>query len=274
MEEIKVVSITKDKAEHFASIIPDNIITLLKKGKPVTAFAAITENQVIGALSGAVEGGDFRIDSIYVVPGFRRKGVGTALMNSLKEILEDEDYLIIAEYTAVTDEDLILWPFFTSCFFEEDMDFSPYYCKSKLKDFRVRIKNSGILHEDIKALSRLSEDDIKRAWNSGLDVTMDFLTSKSLDRDASFVVLDRGIISSGCLVENIQEDMIRIHSVEAGTVDVEKLLKHLAYTEVDLKEKYSEDTEIIFLVGNPDFEKFAEYIFKGYEIISHRFTFY
>ncbi len=166
--------------------------------------------------------------------------------------------MITAEYSAVSDDENTLLPFFLSCYFEDDMDAYPYYCKCRLKNFKARSKRTAILYEDIKMLSIFADDDVKRAGNSELEIPLDLILSENLDKEASFISLDKGLICGCCLSERIDENKILIYSASTRLENADDRLELLSYTEEVLKEKYGSDTEVIVLVCNPAFEKIAK----------------
>ena len=274
MNDIRIVRISGDHAQLLEGMLPDYIIELLKRKRPVIAFAATQKKKVVGALSGIIEDGDFQIISLFVSPEYRRMRVGSALVSKLKEMLEDTDYLISAEYNAVSEEEKTLRDFLLQCEFMEDTESYPCFCEGLLKTLTVRVSPKADVSDDIKMLSKVSKEEIQKAGIDNLIITRDTLYSEKLITDASFVNLEKGNITACALTEKLDNEKIRVHASCAGPDYKEEFIKLLSFTEEALKEKFSQNTGIVVIACNPQHEALLNLLFIEYERITYRFIYY
>ncbi|MBQ9442780.1 MAG: GNAT family N-acetyltransferase [Lachnospiraceae bacterium] len=71
-----------NEAEDISGYLRPEVETVLKKGLPVTAYAAACDGTIAGAIAGAIDNEVFEIWSLYVDPEYRRRGVGSALIQT------------------------------------------------------------------------------------------------------------------------------------------------------------------------------------------------
>ncbi|WP_029322128.1 GNAT family N-acetyltransferase [Butyrivibrio sp. AE3004] len=273
MEELEITRITDDAAELFEGMLPEYVVDLLKNKKIVTSLAAVLKNKVIGALSGFAKDGYFEIISIYVHPQYRRNGVGRALIEAVKEMLEDTDLFISAEYTAMDEDTNSLSAFFEACDFAEDRDEYPFYLEDRLKHLKVRTKSQSCTQTDIRMLSKITADDLKRAGNEDIPVTLNTMTAQNILAEESFIAIDNGLMVAVSLAEELGEKLIRLYTFDVNPNNMDRLTELLSYTEEALKGKYEPDTKVILLACNPRYEELFYSILKYPEIISHRMVY-
>ena len=105
MVDIKIVPLEKEHADSAGRLMLEQPREALKRGLPVPAFAAVADNVAVGAIAGAVaEGGVFEIHSLFVVPGYRRQGIGRA-----EYTLENSDQKTLAPFFEALDFMRIRW---------------------------------------------------------------------------------------------------------------------------------------------------------------------
>ncbi|MCR4655139.1 MAG: GNAT family N-acetyltransferase [Lachnospiraceae bacterium] len=280
MGDIRICAITNDMAEKAYGLILPEILEALKEGHPVTAFAAVIDDIAVGALAGVTDGGVFDIASIYVLPEYRRRGVGSALVEWLKGLLDFEDegkVYIRAEYTMIDEDNETLYPFFLALdFTEDDVDLPMYYC-SLLGDINSDDISQGSVQKDSKIISfaeagkMLLKSASAEAVSGGFPLPEGGLVSEKLDMDSSFCVEEEEKIRAYIAVEPIDEGLIRVSALRSSLSDPRKLMAMLSCSVNAAKKKYPPQTKIAMLALNHETERIIWHIFDDPEACSYRF---
>ena len=228
VDDIRICAITNDMAEKAYGLILPEVLEALKEGLPVTAFAAVIDDIAVGALAGATDGGVFDIASIYVMPEYRRRGIGSALVEWLKELLDFEDegrICIRAEYTMIEEDNKTLYPFFLALDFTEDnTDLPMYYC-GLLGDISSDDISLSRVRKDSKIISfaeagkMLLKTASAEAVSGGFPLPEGGLVSEKLDMDSSFCVKEEERIRAYIAVEPIEEGLIRVSALWSSLPD-------------------------------------------------------
>ncbi len=303
MENIRICAITNDIADKACGLIFPEVLEALKEGLYVTAFAAVIEDIAVGGLAGVTDGGVFDIASIYVLPEYRRRGVGRALIEWLEELLTDGDdasVYIRAEYTMLDEDNKTLYPFFLALNFIEDDTGLPMYYTGLLGDLYLddiplnkekrvseisdeeggsdvaltqnRLKDKKVL-SFTEAGKMLLRSATAEAASGGFPLPEGGLSSERLDADLSFCVAEEEKIRAYIAVEPIEKDLIKIPALWSSLSDPRMLMTMLSYAVNAVKEKYPPQTKIVMLALNRESERIIEYLFDDPEPCSYRLIF-
>ena len=285
MSEVKIYPVGQEDAEKVEAYLTKETAELLARGLPLTAFVAVLDGEAVGALAGAVDGYVFEIWSLYVVPEYRRKGAGTALVGALEKLLESagEDMTgvagmpIRARYTSMSEDNKTLRPFFLKLGFMEDPIPHPMYYVGYLDDLKSREKISS------RSLTRVSgivpfsqtEDKLLRLASNvsaqqGYPMPEGGLLSGSVNRDLSFCIVRDGKIGAYVTVEEIEEDLLEVSALWSGLDNPMELLSMLITLIDALRKKYSPETRVAMLATNERADKLVDYLFRYVEPRSFR----
>ena len=256
MDGLTYFKIDKGMADDAKGFLSPEVITALKHGLPVMAFGAYVQGGVVGALGGALDTGTFDIASLYVTPAARKQGVGTGLMRTLTELLEENDggersTVIRAAYTEQNKDNRALEPFFKKLGFIEDVVPFPMYYLSPLKKGEIRmaaIRGNGRMlcsFEDItEELLREAEQE---AALTGAPLPDGGLRSKSVDRSISYCITEGGKVAAYSSAEVEEQGLINLSAIASKLNDRKTLLVMLSVQIMAIRERFDGKTQIAML---------------------------
>ncbi len=265
MEEFNIIPITKEYLYEMSGMLPDEVSRALWNELPVTALAVKKGSTVVGALSGAANGGYFDISSIHVAEAYRRQGAGTALMRRLFSLLDGEDLLPRVMYGKSSlrepsfGEADVLMAFLLSLGFERGEVALPPYFVEPLQNFVEDADGDGKGFPGIAPFSKTEEalleelaEDVKEggwprpAWS---------LLSDTVDKGLSLCRVQDGRVVSYVAVDLGAGEPIEISAVWHSEEEGEAVKEMLSTVIADLKKVYHPDTKIIMLaMGNGEWE--------------------
>ena len=277
MGNIRICRITGEQENEAKALLPTELSEVLLEGTPITAFAASLPEGAAGALAGFAEGSSFRIEWLYVSPEYRGRGLGSALMDALGELLADEDLIISAEYTQ-TDADMeTLRPFLLKQGFTQEEAGYPRYSLGTVKDLKIKAGiPKGALQYEILPFSEVPKDILVRA---GIEAEKQDrphpqggLLSQNVLKDYSFSVLQNDQVRAYATVEQKAEDLLLISSLWSELSDPRILMLMLFQESVLIKKAYPGDTKVAFLALNETSEKLAKKVFGFLQSATYVFS--
>ncbi len=287
MSDIRIYPVGMNEAEDISGYLMPEVETALKKGLPVTAYAAAYDGTIAGAIAGAIDNEVFEIWSLYVDPEYRRRGVGSALIHTLEKLvedfgIEDQDDTFIpirAKYTEENEDNEALLPFFRAMHYTEDPIPYPMYYIEYLDDLKSREdipakvsdKSDDIIMTFEEAGTRLLKAANHVSAQGGYPTPQGGLTSDSVIADLSFCAVRDGKIQAYVTIEDFGDDLIEVSSIWTGLDNPVELLAMLLKLIDALKARYPGDTKIAMLATNERAYKLIEYLFSYVKPRSHRF---
>ena len=277
MENIRIYRITREHKKEAEALLTPELSGALLEGSPITAFAAALPEGAAGALAGFVEGSTFRLEWLYVSPEYRRRGLGSALMEALGELLADEDLRISAEYTLTDADTETLRPFLLrQGFFQEEADY-PRYSMGMLKDLKIRqsIPKEALQYEVLPFSEVPKEILVSAGIEAGkqdLPLPMGGLQSPNVLKDYSFCVLLNNEVRSYATVEKAAEDLLLISSLWSGLSDPRIMMLMLSQASVLLKKAFPGGTKVALLALNGTSEKLAKKVFGFLQSATYVFS--
>ena len=267
MSEIMICSAGKDQAESIAGLITREVSEALKAGLPATVLVGVTDGQAVGALGGAIIENEFRIESLFVQPGFRRQGVGRALMEKLFELFWYEEIRLRAEYTEITQDNETLAPFFEAMGFDAEPQTLPLFYITPLEDINVKHKIESAPGYQLNSFADTPDQMLRvmsiTAVDEGYPLPAEGLLSPSVDRDLSFCVIHENEIRAYAAVEEVDWDMLSIGALWSDLSDPSLARNMLSAMVGAMKEKYSPDTRVAVLASSDVLEKIVNRISPG-----------
>lgn len=273
-KEIRTVWLDGSLRQEAAGLLLPEVAKALKKGLPAPVVCAVEGETIIGALTGAMNGGEFETASIFVHPDYRRRGAGRRMMEEIYSLLEDTDHSVSVEYSLFDNEQDTLRPFLNAMGFEESGDFYPAFFTSPLKDFEAKVRSAGGEQDDILQVDDVKERVLESAEgvnDSQLQIPRGTFTSKNTDRNSSFVLLKDDRITAYAAVGIMDNEVIRIDANGTEGPDSAAVLLLLSYAEQELKGKYKPDSTVCMLSSEPAAGRLIEKVMKDCARITYRF---
>ena len=276
MSDYKIYPVLADQVNKVDSLLLPEIVEALKRKLPITAFVAVDKNAAVGAIAGFIDGDTFEIRSLYVIPNHRKKGVGTALIDKLEEVLENVGVSIGVSYTLQNDDNETLCPFFIRRGFIKDKVSYPMYFIGELKNVQIDEKYNYDKGNNILSFNSVRSSLLRAASNEafkeGKPVPNGGLISLNVEKDISFCVVDDGRIEAYITLEKVSDNMLEVTALWSGLKEPMILMRMLSKLLKTLKDKYNPDTKIAMLALNQKSGKIIDILFTNVRLCSHRFV--
>ena len=277
MGDFRILIAGKEQAEYVAPFMGKEAADALKKGLPITVFAAADKDGVAGVLSGVMDKNEFIIDSIFVDKAKRGRGAGTALMEALYRSLPDEDLAVTAEFNMENEDSGTLESFLSKEGFEEEEQGYPRLYMGSVKGL---ISGTNKIPEgtEIKSFGKTDERLLRVATNISMEegylLPEKGLLSDKADRETSFCLIKDGAVPAYVVIESVDDMTLKVPALFSSATDPRETMLMLNMAAEAIKAKYSEDTKIAMLAINPASEKIVEYLFDEVTLISRSYIKY
>ncbi|MCR5746498.1 MAG: GNAT family N-acetyltransferase [Lachnospiraceae bacterium] len=245
---IKIFNVTADEVEAISDLLTPEITQLMEAGIDIPVIGALLGDDLAGAAAGIISDGCFEIISLYVLPEYRRKRVGRALIKTFENMLEDEQLFLRSQYTLQSEDNETLAPFFEFMGFYQEENDTPGYYLTPLKDFNVTVKASEALKYDIRYLFELSETEI-RACNIECNEKEMPLPDTGLiraDKKHSVISFSEGQVNGYAIAEHAG-GVVRLSGLWSETKDLSELTAMLSFVEKSLKTDYIPKTRVLLV---------------------------
>ena len=280
MDGLDFFQIDMSMADEARGFLMPEVITSLKAGLPVLAIGAAAEGAVVGALGGALDADTFDIVSLFVTPVARKQGVGTGLIETLKELLAEKDEglritAIRASYTEQNRDNRALEPFFLALGFRADSLPLPMYYLSPVR--KSVTKMSAIKGGELRLSSfdEVSEEALKSAQQeaalSGAPLPENGLCSKPVDKSISFCITGHGRVVAYTAAELVEEGIINLSAIFSQIDDRRVTMAMLAVQLAEISEKYGDNTVIAMLAVDEASESIIKELFPEAKPASKKF---
>ncbi len=284
MGEIKVFFIDPADPEAVSKVeglVTPEVQAAIDNKLPVTVFLAAYERYAAGAVAGSIERGVFDIESIYVAPEYRRKGIGRALIERLRMALLSKDILIRAEYTLENREKEPLSVFFRRNGFQRDKIKIPCFYVSSLGEMRYEEEENRIRNrqnEPVLSFRDVPESVLKTAsaysQNEMYPIPKGGLLSEKVDKDLSFCALINGRVMAYIAVYKDEEGLIEIPALWSKAPDPKILMAMLKKTADACLVKYPPKERAAMMAINSISEKIIKHLFPKAEAVSYSYISY
>ncbi len=248
----------------------------LKKGLPVTVFGAVMTSKLVGVLAGAASGDSYEIHSLYVLPYYRRRGVGRALVEKLEQVLEKDDLIIKAEFTMQNRDNETLPPFLGTMEFEEEAVTFPRYYIGNLGDLKIDQRLMKMANARSVAFSYVPEHILRTASNisiqEGYPLPDGGLLSKNVDKEISQCVISGEDVKAYVAVELMGGKGLKIAALWSSLSDPREMVAMLSAMINEMKKKHPPDTKVAMLVLTPIVVKIIDHLFDKVELCSYSFV--
>ena len=176
----------------------------LERREPLTALAVTEDGLALGALAGHLEDGSCVIDSLYVSPEHRRRGVGRRLVEGLEGLLAEgsEAAELRLSYTVTLPEHEAMAPFLAALGFapEEDEGENIYFATLEQAADGPLFRRTGGGSKEILPFARVDGALLTRAdrtaWQQGAPMARGLLTDARTDKEVSCALVRAGRVEA------------------------------------------------------------------------------
>ena len=263
---MKIYALDKTNIDDFNFLVEYSAAEALKRDEAY-GFCVKEKNAHVGALVGRfVDEKEFEIMSLYVVPEYRRKGVGEKLLETLNEVLDGKDANLNISFACTSDSDREL------CAFLEKMEFDEY----KSLDSHMFSVTIGMLANSKLAGSKPGSEfiqfkDLNKKQLSALEKVKSKgyvprpsggFTSAAIETDMSIAYFEKDKPLAYVVIEHENDDLLMLSSLYVHDPDqpttLLKILKSLVYY---LTDKYTDDTVLIIPTVTDSSERLVTSLF-------------
>ncbi len=248
---MKIVALDEKKLPEWAGVVPEELFVDQMLGKSRQHAAGILfMDEVAGAICWEENELSWELQSIYIIPEYRRLGLGSELMESLAARMRKKGIKKL-NISYVGEEELVmLLPFLIHCGFAmETIDVSVGVTDVQTGQARLEKLRYDKKIGRYKKLSELTpkEGKICDQWmQTTLGVHIDAYEGV---QPASYVILD-GIQVIGILLFRQVEDVLRLEYCRVKKEAIIRVVPLLAKAIADLGEQYPGDTRIEMILSN------------------------
>ena len=252
-----------DSFEHLADPISAEAV----RSGVAHGFCVKTDDCHAGALIGRfTDTGEYEILSLYVLPEYRRQGVGELLLDTLAEAIGEYDANVSITFIARSEEDKELMSFLEDQGFEEYSDAESHLFGVTIGELMETKLNKGNLNVDYPTFADLSEQQLALLENASDDRFVPRpdggFTSKKIETDVSIAVLKGDTPVAYAVVEKEDDNTLVLSSLYVHDEENTTLLRLLRCVMKRLNEKYSSDTVILIPTVNDDSQEILTSMFK------------
>lgn len=285
---MKITVINKDNMAAFSAMIHEEEKKRIASGQPVAALGVVDEETAIGVLTGRFGDDEtFVLTNIFVVPGSRRMGAATMLLDSLLMVLPGG----ISVETEVFFDDRVLKTISKSdeersalCAFLEARGFIPYTSDEMLYAIKLFDAIKGLepyiekCKVPAKSFAYYSPTDVKNAGlqaiNMGLPIPAGGFPSEGIDNDLSSLVFKDGELKGYLIVDRFQGSHLTISGLYADN-NPKRIAELFAGTLTRAMACLTDDYEIIMIpVISRDGERMVKRVFPMAKKMSEVFCLY
>jgi len=243
MREWKVVKITRENEARFYDCIPAACrMRMVQKGG-FAVGAADTKGEPVGALVGEAHKEAVEISSIYVKPKSRRQGIGTGLLDAVKQLLASRGggrAAISYPYPRMREMD----QFLISCGFrpEEEGNRVYFVAVNDIQGMGFLKKPAPVAGGSLVPLSRMADEDRVR-WlrRFGRDLPEDLDPRKcggELLAEESLVFMGKGQVSAFAVLSRLEDGTLYLASLYSKRGAVKAMVPLLQQVLAGLIEKH------------------------------------
>lgn len=252
-----------DSFEHLA----DPISAQAVRSGAAQGFCVETDDCHAGALIGRfIDTGEYEILSLFVLPEYRRQGVGELLLETLADVIGEYDANVNITFSAMTEDDKELIAFLDDQGFEEYSDAESHLFAVKLGDFMETKLNKGKMNVDYPTFADLSEKQLaaldKVDGDKFVPKPTGGFSSERILPEVSTAVLKGDTPVAYAVVEKEDENTLILSSLYVDDEENTTLLRLLRCVMKRLNENYPPETVILLLAVNDDSLEILTSLFK------------
>lgn len=268
-KNITILGVDRSNIEDFSALFTEDAVKSILEEDGTTALVAKLEDEYAGALAGKlVTDTKYQLSSLFVAGDYRRQGVGTALLNALKNVLQGLSLEIFVSFLKLTEQEEGLAAFLEAMGFEE---YAPSGAHVFATDLDAVSKldfidlNSNFDFTPFKEIPKTLFDRLKAApGRSFLPLPEGGFENAMIDRDLSLgLVTDRRLLGY-IIVESLDEKTVSLsHLYMDPSLPQLAWLSMMKQLLTEGKKKYKKGVRIILPVVNSYLEKWIEGFFPG-----------
>ena len=252
-----------DSFRHLADPVS---VEAIKQGT-AHGFCVETDDCHVGALIGRfTDPGEYEILSIYVLPEYRKQGVGEFMLDTLAEVIGDLDANVSITFVCRFEDDKDLVTFLEEQEFEEYQSDESHMFAVTIGELLETKLNKSNLNVDYPTFADLSKKQLeclsKTKGNKFVPKPAGGFASKLIETEVSTAVLKGDDPVAYATVERVDDSTVMLSNLYVNDEENTTLLRLLRCVMRRLKENYSPDTVILIPTVNDDSQEILTSMFN------------
>ncbi len=267
-------ALDKDNVRDFNFLVVPAAVNAIETSDGTSGFAVKDGDRYVGAIAGRyTDVNDFIISSIFVVPDMRRRGIGTYMLNTLYDLMGEEDTSTIradVNHSLTIKDENALEGFLKKAGFVEYMneDVATYLAElsavAALK-LDAPAKASGIL--PFSGIDNKVFENFISPKEKFVPIPEGGFFDPSIDREVSMGMVVSNKLVGFAIVRNINEGDLIMDALYVEKGGYGELLSLLAAAQTKVVKKYPPHTKMFFVVTNDKVREFIEKLFPPNSLI-------
>lgn|GEM_PF-5716012 len=262
---MEIYALDQTNIDDFLHLVAAEAAEAIRR-EEAQGFCVKKEDMHIGALVGRfIAPGDYEILSLYVLPEYRKQGVGAFILETLKEVL-GRDANVSITFAAITLDEAALRTFLVTHHFEEYQSQDSHLFAFSLDDLlktKIYKKGEKPLYPAFSELTSKEKAALKGMRSDGfLPLPSGGLFSDTVDKDVSTAVFQKDQPVGFAVAERYGTDMVALSSLYIKDGEGSEILIKLMRSMMLRAEKaYEKKTVILFPTVNAASEELVTSIF-------------
>ncbi len=268
---MEIYALDSTNVEDFAPLLTAQAVEGILSGTGTQGFVVKEEGIHVGALAGGFTDEDiYEISSMFVLPEYRKKGVGEKMLETLYGALDGLHAEIRVSFASVDSNFKELETFLENQGFEEYRvrDEQTYSVtlgaleKTRLKESKMKVVYPSFADVSEEVFTAF-ERKVRETGSSFIPIPLGGFLSNDIDAEASTAVVKDGKLTAYAVVENLPENNLILSSLYVGEKEeLSTLLRLLRCTLSRLLDLYDRDTVIFLPTATDASEKMITTLFE------------
>lgn len=247
---MKIGVIPKGEVERFRPLLLPEVADAMAYDERIVGLAVVVDGIAVGAIAGILEEKQLVILSFYVASEYRRKKIGTLLMETIINVSKGICMRVKICFTVTEEEHCILRYFLEDLQFKQDEDdgLAIYMTTVGSMVDRVieKVKEKGLPFSELDEY--ILSQTTKIARYNGDQMPEGGFESESVDRDVSVAIIKNNMISAYIVIDKYWSDGLNISAVKVDHSNPSEFAALLRLLVLRLKEKYPSETRVVMQV--------------------------
>ena len=265
--EMEVYALHKSNIDSFEHLVDPSAVEVIKWDE-AHGFCVKTDGVHVGALVGRfTDEKDYEILSLFVLPEYRKRGVGELLLETLWEVLDNLEANVKISFLCLSDDESELADFLEKNGFEEYRNMNSHVFAvtiEELKKTKLFADKVSVHFPNFNDLTKAQLTALDNLTGAGFVPKPDGgFTSKQIEKEMSAAFFKRGKPVAYAVIERENDDLLILSSLYVSEKEPPATLMKLLRSVLEaLDEKYTEDTVLLLPTVNEDSERLFSDLFE------------
>ena len=275
--------ISKNELRLFSVLLLPEVVSAIEQGRPVTALGISVDRIACGAVAGYIDDNIFKITSLFISEGYRKKGYARSLLLELRLLLKMYSEVTAMEigFTLLTKDHESLLPFLQKTgFMEQDGRGRAIYQLSleRLTSSPLFQQIPETITSNILPFSRLPEEIIylieKKSRDMDIPVPAASLTDPSIYQELSLAYVSKGKVSGFIIFDSSLAGKLTLSCLWVDPLASQAMPLLLRYAFQKIQKDYPAEDSLFLQTINTASTNLLLKLFPDCKPLSYNFYYY